>query len=144
MLHCSTDVSLPEDLCNFLDAKHFVTVPTSEKQNSITDINIFSDSEIKNAFSVFRKTIVLLTDRCSTIFINTVQTMLRLKGLNKICLFFCDTDASYVNKFKGDYLGISTSSASLKSHALNFLMKPNGMFYSILSFMLSGLICDRV
>ena len=126
MLYCSTDDSLAQDLCNFLDEKLCLTIPISEMQSSRTDINISSDTDIRNALSVFQKTLVLLTDRCSTPFNDTVQKLLRLQEINrKVCLFFCDTEASYVEKFKGDCLRIFTNNASIKLHALNFL---RGMF----------------
>ena len=126
VLYCSADVSVAQDLCSFLDEHLFVTIPTSEEQNSTTDIDISSDTDIKNALSVFRKTLVLLTRHCSTAFIDTVQKLLRFPEMNcKVFLLACDTDASFVDRFTGGYLSV-TKSALIKSHALNFLSQPNG------------------
>jgi len=126
VLYCSTDDSLTQDLCNFLDENLCLTIPISDMQSSTTDVNISSDTDISNVLSVFQKTLVLLTDRCSTPFNDTVQKLLRLQEINRrVCLFFCDTETSYMGKFKEYCLRIFTNNASIKLHALNFL---RGMF----------------
>ena len=127
VFHCSTDVSLAEDLCNFLDPDLFFTILTSEKHMSSTDIKISSDSEVKDAVSHFDKTLVLLTDRCSALFTDAVQTLLLLTEIkDKVCLILCDTNAKYFDTFEGDY--ISTNIDLMKPNVLNFLQKQNGKF----------------
>ena len=126
VLYCSADVSLAQDLCSFLDEHLFVTIPTSEEQNSTTCIDISSDTDIKNALTVFRKTLVLLTRHCSKPFIDAVQKLISFPEMKrKVFLLACDTDASFVDRFTGGYLSV-TKSALIKSHTLNFLSQPNG------------------
>jgi len=136
VLYYSADVSLAQDLCSFLDEHLFVTIPTSEEQKSTTDIDISSDTDIKNALSVFRKTLVLLTRHCSTAFIDKVQKLLHFSEMNcKVFLLACDADASFVDRFTGGYLSV-TKSAVIKSHALNFLRQPNGKIYAFINVLL--------
>jgi len=77
--------------------------------------------------SHFDKTLVLLTDRCSALFTDAVQTLLLLTEIkDKVCLILCDTNAKYFDTFEGDY--ISTNIDLMKPNVLNFLMKQNGKF----------------
>jgi len=134
VLYCSADVSLAQDMCSFLDEHLFVTIPTSEEQNSTTDIDISSDTDIKNALSVFRRMLVLLTDHCSKPFIDAVHKLLRVQDtISKVFVLACDTDASFVDEFEGGYLSV-TNSVSIKSHALNFLSQPNSKVYSFMFY----------
>ena len=135
VLYCSTEATLAQDLYSFLDENGFVTIPTSEKQNSTIDINICSDdTEIMNALSVFRRMLVLLTDHCSKPFIDAVHKLLRVQDtISKVFVLACDTDASFVDEFEGGYLSV-TNSVSIKSHALNFLSQPNSKVYSFMFY----------
>jgi len=126
VFYYSADVSLAQDLCSFLDEHLFVTIPTSEEQNSTTDIDISSHTDIKNALTVFRKTLVLLTRHCSTAFIDAVKKLLRFQETDrKVFILACDTGARFVDGFTGGYLSV-TKKALIKTHALNFLSQPNG------------------
>jgi len=133
VLYCSTEATLAQDLCSSLDENGFVTIPTSEKQNSTIDINICSDdTEIMNALSVFRRMLVLLTDNCSHLFIATVQKLIRLQKINsKVFLLYCGMQNHIVDELKGCHFSV-TKRSSIKSHALSFLSQPNG---KVLSFM---------
>ena len=132
VLYCSADVSLAQDMCSFLDEHLFVTIPTSEEQNSTTDIDISSDTDIKNTLSVFRRMLVLLTENCSHLFIDTVQKLIRLQTINsKVFLLYCGMQNHIVDELKGCHFSV-TKRSSIKSHALSFLSQPNG---KVLSFM---------
>ena len=128
VLYCSADVSLARDLCSFLDEHLFVTIPTSEEQNSTTDINISSDTEIQNALSVFQKTLVLLTDHCSILFIDAVQKLRRFQETeSKVFVLACDMQnpARFLDEFQGCYRRV-TKRASIKSHVMDLLSQTYG------------------
>jgi len=127
VLYCSADVSLAQDLCSFLDEHLFVTIPTSDEQNSTTDINIFSDTDIKNALSVFRKMLVLLTDHCSILFV-TVQKLISFQETDRkvyVLAYDMRNRARFLDEFKGCYRRV-TKRASIKSHVLDLLSQPYG------------------
>ena len=127
VLYCSADVSLARDLCSFLDEHLFVTIPTSDEQNSTTDINIFSDTDIKNALSVFRKMLVLLTDHCSILFV-TVQKLISFQETDRkvyVLAYDMRNRARFLDEFKGCYRRV-TKRASIKSHVLDLLSQPYG------------------
>jgi len=94
-MHCDKDAELVKDICDFLDDKGYITIPTSETSNDDFNISIGDENHLRNTVDLFQKTLVVYTDLTSLLFLQAVDKIMSFDEFhNKIHFLIFNTDVA--------------------------------------------------